>query len=398
MKYDFDEVCSRTETNCVKWDAVASVFGNKEVLPLWVADMDFPAAKPIVDALKSRAEHEFYGYTQAGHGLIEAIIERAQRKFNWKIEPEWIVFTAGVVPALNIAVRAVTRPGDEVVLQTPVYYPFFTAVTNGGCQILVNELRLKRGHYEMDFANLDEHFHAKIGMRPKQSRAKAIVLCNPQNPVGRVWTKEELTQMGNIAIGHGGVVISDEIHCELLYKGAKHTPFAAISKEFEQNSMICMAPSKTFNLPGLGASTVIIPNKKLRRDFQTAGAGIMSSPNLFGLTAMEAAYRHGDEWLEQLLAYIQGNLYYTLDFFEDKIPLVKVIKPEGTYLVWLDFRKLGLKPLELRTFLREKALVGLDDGFLFGQGGEGFARMNIACPRGLLTEAFKRLERAIAGL
>ena len=394
MKYDFDQICSRQNTNCVKWDAAETIFGSGDVIPMWVADMDFQTARPIIEALETRVGHEFYGYTQPGSGLIEAVTERLKRKFGWQIEPEWIVFTPGVIPSVNIAVRSLTRPGDEVILQEPTYYPFFTTVNQNGCQIVTNKLKLSGGHYEMDFVDLESKFHPRTGMRDTPSRVKSIILCNPQNPIGRLWNREELAQLGEIVIGHGATVISDEIHCEILFNGYKHTPFAAISEEFEQNCIICMAPSKTFNVAGLQASSIIIPNKKLRDSFNEARAGI-SNPNLFGLTAMEAAYRYGDEWLEQLLDYLQENLEFTLEYFVQKIPRITVIRPQATYLLWLDCRALGLDDMTLRDFMRQKARVGLDDGFLFGAGGSGFQRMNIACPRGILEEDLHRIEIAV---
>ena len=398
MKYDFSIVCDRLNTNCAKWDAAKTVFGREDVIPMWVADMDFPAAKPIVEALKKRAEHEFYGYPQPSHGLTEAIVNRMQQKFDWKIEPEWIVLTPGVIPALSTAVRSITHPGDEVILQEPVYYPFFSVVPSSGCQIVNNGLQLVRGRYEMDFADLRTKFEPNTDMHFRRNRAKVMILCNPHNPVGRLWSVEELKQMGEIVINHGGVVISDEIHCELLYAGHKHTPFAAVSKEFEQNCIVCMAPSKTFNLAGLEASSIIIPNKKLRDNFIDQMSAVVPGVNLFGLTAMEAAYRYGDEWLEQLLDYLQGNLNFSLEFFAHKIPKIKVIKPQGTYLLWLDCRELGMDNLTLRQFMRDKARVGLDDGFLFGEGGSGFQRMNIACPRTILNDALGRIESAVNNL
>ena len=398
MKYDFDQVCDRKNTDCAKWDSVQSLFGSEDLIPMWVADMDFPVAQPIVEALKKRAEHPFYGYTMPGTGVVQAVVDRMQRKYDWEIKPEWVVFTPGVVPALNVAVRMLTRPGDEVIIQEPVYFPFFPAVTSSGCQISTNELKLINNHYEMDFEDLEGRFQPRTGMRPIPSRVKAFMLCNPHNPVGRLWNKEELIRVGEMAVRHGAVVISDEIHCELLFKGHNHTPFASISEAFEQNSIVCMAPSKTFNLAGLEASSVIIPNKKLRTDFAATRAGILPGPSLFGYVAMEAAYRLGDEWLEQLLDYLQGNLDFLLDFFADRIPRIKVIKPEGTYLVWLDCRELGMDKIELRSFFRNKARLGLDDGFLFGSGGSGFERMNIACPRVILNEALHRIESAVNNL
>ncbi|MBI2832685.1 MAG: pyridoxal phosphate-dependent aminotransferase [Chloroflexi bacterium] len=397
MKYDFDLVCDRSGTDCVKWD-VQAVFGRRDIIPMWVADMDFPVAVPIVEALKKRAEHRFFGYTRPGKSVFESVTERMQRKFNWKIEPEWVVFTPGVIPALNVAVRAFTHPGDEVILQSPVYHPFYPAVTSSGCQIAINQLKLINGRYEMDYEDLRQKFLPKQGLRPGPNRIKAVMLCNPHNPVGRVWNKDELTLLGEIAIRGESAVISDEIHCELLFKGYKHTPFASISTEFEQNCVVCMSPSKTFNLPGLSIASIIIPNKKLREAFIAAGTGILSHPTIFGQTALEAAYRFGDEWLEQVLYYLQRNLEYAIEYFEKRIPRIKVVKPEGTYLIWLDCRDLNMDAMALRTFMREKARVGMDDGFIFGPGGGGFERMNIGCPRAILREALERIEAAMNSL
>ena len=394
MKYDFDKVYPRQNTNSAKWDAVEEMFGRRDIISMWVADMDFPTAKPIVDALKERAAHPFYGYTMPAPGLVESISSRMQKKYNWKIEPEWIVFTAGVIPAISTAISAITRPGDEVIIQEPVYYPFFPVIKQNGCQVATNQLRLAGGRYEMDFDDLEARFGPKIGMTDTPSRVKALLLCNPHNPVGRLWELKELERLGDISIGHGATVISDEIHCELLYKGYQHTPFAAISKEFEQNSITCMAPSKTFNLPGLHASSIIIPNAKLRAAFKEAGTGI-AGPNLFGFTAMEAAYRHGDEWLSQMLEYLESNLEFVLNYFKVNIPQITPIRPQATYLLWLDCHKLELDDMNLRDFIRSQAKLGLDDGFLFGKGGSGFQRMNIACPRSVLEEALTRLKKAV---
>jgi cystathionine beta-lyase len=366
---------------------------------MWIADMDFPAPQPVVEALKKRAEHPCYGYTKPSTGVIEAMTERIQRKFNWKIKPEWIVFTPGLIPALHVAVRAVTHPGDEVILQEPVYYPFFKAVTSSGCQIVNNGLKLIDGRYEMDYEDLESKFLPKGGMISADSgNVKAIILCNPHNPVGRIWNKEELVRMGEIAMLHGAVVISDEVHCEILFKGYRHTPFASISEEFEQSCILCMSPTKTFNLAGLEVSSIIIPNKKLRNDFSNMRSGILPGPNLFGYVALEAAYRLGDEWLKQVLDYLQGNLDFMLAYFADRIPRIKVIQPQGTYLIWLDCRQLGMDDLSLKNFIREKARVGLNDGFLFGKAGSGFQRMNIACPRSILEEALRRIEITVNSL
>ena len=235
-------------------------------------------------------------------------------------------------------------------------------------------------------------------MHTSRSRVKALILCNPQNPIGRVWDREELTRLGETVISHGAIVISDEIHCELLYRGHRHTPFGALAPEFAQHSIVCLAPSKTFNLPGLEASSIIIPDSQLRDSFNEMRSGMVPGLNIFGMTAMEAAYREGDAWLKELLEYLQGNLEFTLDYVKEKIPRVKVIEPQGTYLLWLDCRALGLDDMALRKFMREQARVGLNDGFVFGEGGSGFQRMNIACPRSLLREALERIAKAVNSL
>lgn len=398
MKYDFDRVVNRKGTASMKWDTVSSLFGEEDILPMWVADMDFPSAKPITDAIIERAEHQIFGYTLPEKSVTGAIVDRIQQKYGWIINPEWIVFTPGVIPSIHAAIRAFTHPGDDIIIQGPVYYPFWSAIHDCGCQVANNQLKLLDRHYEIDYNDLKSKFAPKDGMSPTASRARMMILCSPHNPVGRVWTRDELVQMGEIVIERGALMLSDEIHCELLFKGAKHIPFASISKEFEQHSMLCMAPSKTFNLAGLNASIIIIPNEELRLRFNAAKHGIVTRVNLFGLTAMEAAYRHGDEWLAQLLDYLQGNLDYLMAYLEQKIPRIGVIKPEGTYLVWLDCRKLGLDDAELRSFMRKKARVGLDDGYLFGPSGSGFQRINIACPRSTLSEALLRIEKAVSSL
>lgn len=388
MKYDFDKIIDRTSTNSSKW-AVKSVFGHEDVLPLWVADMDFPCPEPVVEAIRKRAEHPIYGYTMASSGLFEAVVERMERKYGWRVKPEWIVLTPGVVPALNASVRAFAGPQGKVVIQSPVYPPFHRAASNNECQVLNNRLKLVNGHYQVDFEDLRYRF--------ENEGAKMMILCSPHNPVGRVWTREELVKMGEIVIGSGGVMVSDEIHCEIVYKGHRHVPFASISEEFARHCITCIAPSKTFNIPGLHTSAAIIPDEELRNRFNRARAGIMGSPGLFGLTAMEAAFRYGDEWLEQVLEYLESNVEFTIKYFQEKIPQIKAIRPEGTYLVWLDCRELGMDPQSLSKFFREKAKVGMNDGYTFGPGGEGFMRLNVGCPRSILEEALRRIERAVKG-
>ncbi len=398
MKYNFDTIISREGTGSMKWDTIETVFGNKEILPMWVADMDFPVAEPIIDAVKKRLEHPIFGYTKPWKSLLESVVERMKKKFNWEIKPEWVVFTPGVVPAISTAIKAITHPGDEVVLQGPVYYPFWDVIRENGCHIANNTLKFENGKYVMDYKDLEKKFAPKKALFPKPSRTKAAILCNPHNPVGRMWDKEEQTKFGEIVLKHGGVVISDEIHSEIVVSDKKHMPFASISKEFEQNSITCFSPSKTFNIAGLSVSSIIIPNKNLRESFISAAGHQLGKVSVLSLVAMEAAYRYGDEWLNELLEYLKENLKFLIEYFEENIPEVKVIRPEGTYLVWLDFRALGMNGEELSKFLVEKAKVGLDDGYLFGPSGNGFARINIACPRKTLKEGLKRIESAVKDL
>lgn len=396
MKYDFDRVIDRIGSDSAKWN-LQSLYGSEDVIPMWVADMDFPIAKPVTEALRKRTEHEFYGYSYIRPSLLETIVSRMQKKYGWKIQPEWIVFTPGVIPALNAAIRAFTHPGDEIVLQDPVYHPFWSTVEQNGCRTVANPLLLNNGRYEFDLDDLEKKFTGREGMR-SPSRIKMMILCNPHNPIGRVWTKQELTAVGKIILNHDSIMISDEIHCELLFKGQKHVPFASISDEFEQNSVVCQGDSKTFNLAGVPASTIIIPNAKLRNAYNNARSGILPQPDIFGMVALEAAYREGDEWLEQVRDYLQRNLDFMLAFFKERIPKLSVIKPEGTYLVWIDCRRLGLDDTALRAFFREKARVGLDDGYIFGSSGTGFQRMNIACPRTILEKALQQIAAAVNNL
>jgi cystathionine beta-lyase len=397
MKYDFDRVIDRANSDSSKWN-VRSVFGSSDIIPMWVADMDFPIARPITQALQKRAEHEVYGYAYARPSLVEAIVQRMHKRYGWKIEPEWIIFTPGVVPALNVAVRAFTHMGDEVIIQDPVYHPFWSAIEQSGCCVASNPLKLADGRYELDLDDLEAKFAPKQGMRRGPSRARMMILCNPHNPIGRVWRREELTAVGKIILEHEAVMVSDEVHCELLFKGHTHVPFATISREFEQNCVVCQAGSKTFNLAGLGASTIFIPNARLRNAFNAARAGILPQPDVFGLVALEAAYRDGDDWLGQVLAYLQANLEFMMTYVKERIPKLSIIKPEGTYLVWLDCRRLGMDNLALRAFFREQAKVGFDDGYIFGPAGAGFERVNIACPRSILAEALHRIEQAVNNL
>lgn len=394
-RYNFDEVIERRNTNSSKWDMNMVMFESEDILDLWVADMDFPCPEPVIKALKERLDHPVLGYTFPSQGLYEAIVERMQRAFGWKIRKEWIVFNGGVVDGLYSAVQAFAQVGDEVIIQPPVYYPFYGAIKNSGAQVLHNPLSCVNGSYAMDVRGLEALFAPRTSFPVRVPRAKALILCSPHNPVGRVWTPNELQSVAEVCVQNDCLIFSDEIHCDLLSKGFKHTVTSTLSEEIEQKTLTFMAASKTFNVAGLGTSFVIIPNDKLRREYQLARAG-RNSGNLFGMIALEAAFRYGENYLQQLLDYLHENFTYFSSFISEKLPGFKVTKLEGTYLAWVDMRSLKLSPLELQRFIRENARLALDDGYAFGPGGEGFQRFNLACPRSILTEALERLERAIA--
>ncbi len=385
-KYNFDEIVPREGTNCLKYDAREMFFKSKEVLPLWVADMDFKTPDFIVDAIKKRVEHEIFGYTFRSDSYYQSIIDWMKRRYDWKIQKEWISFSPGVVAGLTFAIEAFSKPADGVVVQPPVYFPFFDSVKGTKRKMIENPLKVENGRYTFDFEDLK----SKI-----DENTKLLLLCNPQNPGGMVWTLEELTELTNICLENNIMIISDEIHSDLIYNGHKHIPLASISDEIAQNCVVSMAPSKTFNVAGFSSSLLIIPNKTKKARYERAiGVGHLHMGNIFGTVAMEAAYTHGDEWLEQMLAYLWENYLLLEDFFKTKLPKVKVMKPEATYLIWLDFTAYGMKNKELFDFTIENAKVGLNDGGRFGTGGDGWLRINIGCPKSILVEALERLGKA----
>jgi len=397
MRYDFDRIIDRCDTNSSKWDNCGTLFGRDDVLPMWVADMDLPCPEPVVRAIKERAAHPIYGYTFPSAELYQAIVDWNQRHYGWAIKREWIVFTAGVVNGLYSAIKAFTHPGDEIVVQPPVYYPFSAAIKNTGCQVLHNQLRLSGGRYEMDFDGLRALFRGRTSFPPRSPKIKMLILCSPHNPVGRVWTADELRTLASICRENGVILVSDEIHCDLLLYGSKHTNTSTLSPEIESNTITLNSVSKTFNLAGMHTSYVVIPNPVLRRKYVEQRAGNCAG-NLFGYTAIEAAYREGDDYLAQLNTYLQGNMDMFIDGVRTRLPGVEAIEPEGTYLAWLDMRGLGLNAQELEHLIRQKARLAFDDGWAFGPGGEGFQRVNLACPRSYVAEALDRLEGALKGL
>ena len=390
MKYNFDTIIDRYNTNSIKWDFADMFFSVKGLLPMWVADMDFKAPGPIVEAVQKVAEHGIFGYSGIPDSYYDAYIQWMQRRHSWNIEREWIVFTPGVVPALHLLIRAFTQPGDQVVVQTPVYYPFFDAISSNGCERLDNPLQLSNNQYVMDLVDLEK----KI-----TPRTKMIILCSPHNPIGRVWTREELKDLGELCMKYDILIVSDEIHEDIVYPGHVHTPFHSISPEFADKCIICTGASKTFNLPGLQVSNIVISSPLLRERFQNTlrSCGIMF-PNIFGIAATEAAYHYGELWLLQLLDYLQGNIRFMEEFAMKKIPGLQIYQLQGTYLAWLDFRKCDIVPDKLGSFVREDAKVGLEAGVIFGCKEEGFERMNIACPRSVLNEGLEKIEKAVKRL
>lgn len=390
MKYNFDEIVNRKNTNSVKWNPnfVKATFDDEGILPLWIADMDFKCPQPVIDAVLKTAREGIYGYSDRTESYYEAVIHWHQKRKNWIIDKNWILFSPGIVPALYYAVQTLCHPGDKVVIQTPVYYPFLSAITDNGYHPVFNQLILKDEKYIMDFEDLNE--------KVKDPKVKMLILCSPHNPVGRVWAKEELKKLGDICIENNVLVVSDEIHSDLVYKGSVHIPFASISDSFAQNSIICTAPSKTFNMAGLHMSNIIIPNTLIRQEFSnTLEKTTNKFPNIFGIEACTTAYEYGEEWLEQLLSYLEDNLDFIKHFIKERLPNVKLIQPEATYLAWLDFSAVESDIHKLEKLIQRKAKVALDEGYVFGKGGEGFERINFACPRSILEEALKRIEAAV---
>lgn len=391
--YDFETVIDRRGTGSEKWDLIPGSMGegSGDVIALSVADMEFRTAPEITRALVKAAETGLYGYTGPTERYYDAVCGWMRRRHGWEIQKDWVCLSPGVVPAVFTAVRALTRPGDRVILQRPVYYPFTRAVERSGCTVLDNALLLRDGRYEMNFDDLER--------KARDPRAKALILCSPHNPVGRVWTREELTRLGEICLRNGVTVISDEIHFDFVFPGSEHTVFASISEEFARNCMVMTAPSKTFNLAGLQISNIMIPDPGLRSRFCIAAENIASGDtNYFSYAACEAAYTQGEAWLGELLARLRENRDGTVRFLAENLPRLRPFPLEGTYLMWLDCRPLGMGPKELEAFLRGKARLFFDEGYLFGEEGAGFERINLACPPSVLCESLERLKRAVDAL
>ncbi len=387
MHYNFDEVVNRSETASVKYDLCQWVFGRKDVIPMWVADMDFRTAPFIMDALRQRMEHDILGYTYITPSFYESVIKWNLRRHQWQIRKEWISFSPGVVPAINLLLMAFTRPGDRIVIQPPVYFPFFSAVKNHDRTLVENPLKYENGTYTMDFDDLE---------KKTDESTRMMILSNPHNPTGNVWSPDILRRVAEFCLRKNILLVSDEIHSDLVFPGGKHTPVAGLSEEIANNTITCMAASKTFNLAGLSTAYLVFPNPKLRQQYeQTLDHVHVGAGNIFGFVATEAAYTNGDQWLDQLMEYIAENFRYLDHFLKREIPMIKALKPQATYLVWLDCRELLLSSDDLRDFMIQQAGLGLNEGRQFGKEGEGFMRINIGCPRITLSDALQKLKTAV---
>ena len=391
MVYDFDTVIDRLPTSSSKWSFRKQRTGVDDVLPLWVADMDFACAPEIVSAIKERAAHPIYGYTTRTEGYFNGLINWMKKRNGWNgIQRDWILSSPGVVPGFNIAVQAYSQPGDKVVIQPPVYYPFKNAILNNGRQVVENPLKVVNSNYVMDYEDLE---------RKIDGRTKMIIFCSPHNPVSRVWTRGELERLVDVCERKDIVIVSDEIHSDLILGKTKHTCTATVSEAAMQRTVTLTAPNKTFNIAGLQNAVAIIPNKRLNDAFKNVTINnSVSNPNIFGMVAQDAAYAKGEPWLEELLAYLKGNLAYLEVFIEKRIPQLKVYPLEGTYLAWVDCTKLGMDDPTLSEWMLKKAKLWLDDGVMFGSGGSMFMRINIGCPRSTLRQALERLEKAVTDL
>lgn len=378
MKYDFDKTIDRRATNSYKWDSAP-----EGVLPMWVADMDFRTAPAIIDALQKRVAHGIFGYTRVPDAYYDAVTSWFSRRHGWDIDREWIIYTSGVVPAVSAVIKALTVPGDKVIVQTPVYNCFFSSIRNNGCEIESNPLRRTADTYEMDFDALE-----RCAADP---RAKVMLLCNPHNPAGRVWTPDELTRLGNICLRNGVTVVADEIHCELVYQGFKYTPFASLSDAFLHRSVTCVSPSKAFNIAGLQIANIVAFDNDLRSRIDKAiNINEVCDVNPFGVAATIAAYNEGEEWLNQLVDYLHGNYEAMAEFCRRELPEFPITRLEGTYLVWMDCSSLGMPSDALEHALLDDARLWLNAGTMYGAEGEGYMRWNIACPRSVMLDGLNR--------
>lgn len=384
MNYDFDTVVPRRGTNSYKWDTPE----EEHVLPMWVADMDFRTAPAIIDALQKRVAHGIFGYTKVPEAYYDAVVRWFEGRHRWQIDPRWIIYTSGVVPAQSAIIKALTAPGDKVIVQTPAYNCFYSSIRNDGCFLSANNLVYRDGRYTIDFDDLEA--------KAADPKARLLLLCNPHNPVGRVWTPEELRRIGDICLRNGVFVVADEIHCELTYEGHDYTPFGSLSERFRQNSVTCLSPSKAFNLAGLQIASIVAADEEVRRRIDRAiNINEVCDVNPFGVAATIAAYNESGEWLDALRKYLRKNYEYLCRFFAERLPQYPVLPLEGTYLVWIDCRASGIGSDATTLRLQEEQKLMVNSGTMYGPGGEGFIRLNIACPRTLLADGLERIARVL---
>ena len=389
MKYDFDEVIDRRNTGAIKLERCKALFGTEDVLPLWVADMDFRTPDFILEAIRERLKHPILGYTMPPKNFYPLTVKWITDHHGWKVKRDWVGFLPGIVPGLAFAVQCLTEVGDEIVVQTPVYYPFFHVIENNNRKLLVNQLKEVDGKFMMDFEDLEKKFTEKT---------KLFILCNPHNPGGRVWTKAELEKLASICEKFNITIVSDEVHADMVLPGQQaHTIFSTVSEWAEQHTVTFMAPTKVFNMPGLISSAYIIPNLELRKKFADyLEASEMNAGNIFAYIGAVAAYEHGEAWRLEMLNYVQGNIEFIVDFLKTNIPQVKPMIPEASFLIWLDCREMGMETDELHKFFSLKAGIGLNKGTIFGAGGEYHLRLNVACPRSILEQAMTQLQSAVS--
>lgn len=386
MKYDFDEIIDRSNNRSSKYDERMKKFGTNEVIPLWVADMDFRTAQPIIDACKKKAEEGIWGYTSRPDSYFEAVREWEWRRNQWDTDVSLMSWSLGVVPAMSAIIKIFSQVGDKILIQTPVYSEFYDITEAWDRVVVENQLVEENGKWHIDFADFEK----------KAKECKIFLLCSPHNPLGIVWEPEELEQMANICIANDVLLVSDEIHSDLIFHGKKHTPTAKLSKEIANHIITCVSATKTFNLAGLQASTNIFPNKEMKQQFDRFWMNMdIHRNNAFSSVAMEAAYREGEEWLTQLLAYLSDNFDFIQEYFKENIPKIKPNIPDATYLVWLDCRELNMSNEELRDFMIQKAGLGFNEGCSFGRSLSGYMRLNAACPRSVLEKALKQLKEAV---
>lgn len=380
MKYDFDTIIPRRGTDSYKWDTPE----DENMLPMWVADMDFRTSPAVIEALRRRVAHGIFGYTKVPDAYYDAVVRWFGNRHRWKIDPRWIIYTSGVVPALSAIIKAMTTPGDRVIVQSPAYNCFYSSIRNDGCELSVNRLICQAGRYTIDFDDLER--------KASDPKAKVMLLCNPHNPVGRVWTQDELRRIGEICLSNGVFVVADEIHCELTFEGHDYTPFASLSERFLQGSATCVSPSKAFNLAGLQIADIIAADDDVRRRIDRAiNINEVCDVNPFGVVATMAAYNESGEWLDALRRYLWANYEYLCRFFRERLPQYSVMPLEGTYLVWIDCGVSGVDSDTIARLLRDEQKLMVNPGSMYGDGGEKFIRLNIACPRKLLSDGLERM-------